>query len=231
MLRNPSTKYRPFSPVDINSRTWPNRVITAPPGWCSVDLRDGNQALIEPMDAARKRRMFDMLVKIGFKEIEVGFPAASKPDFDFVREIIEQRLIPDDVTIQVLTQARPELIARTYESLRGARRAIVHVYNSTSIAQRRVVFRTDRAGIVEIALRGATAGREYAELDRGTEWIFQDSPESFTGAALQFAVEIGDAVNAVWEPTTDHKSILNLPASVETATPNIYADQIELFSR
>jgi 2-isopropylmalate synthase len=231
MLRNPSTKYQSFKPIDLTDRVWPNQVIKAPPVWCSVDLRDGNQALIEPMDAARKRRMFDMLVKIGFKEIEVGFPAASQTDFDFVREIIEQRLIPDDVTIQALTQARPELIARTYESLRGARRAIVHVYNSTSIAQRRVVFRTDRAGIVDIALRGATAVREYAELDRGTEWIFQYSPESFTGTELDFAVEICDAVNAVWEPTPSAKSILNLPATVEMATPNIYADQIEWFSR
>jgi len=231
MLRNPSTKYQSFKPIDLADRVWPNQVIKAPPVWCSVDLRDGNQALIEPMDAARKRRMFDMLVKIGFKEIEVGFPAASQTDFDFVREIIEQRLIPDDVTIQALTQARPELIARTYESLRGARRAIVHVYNSTSIAQRRVVFRTDRAGIVDIALRGATAVRECAELDRGTEWIFQYSPESFTGTELDFAVEICDAVNAVWEPTPSAKSILNLPATVEMATPNIYADQIEWFSR
>ena len=231
MLRNPSTKYQSFKPIDLADRSWPNQVIKAPPVWCSVDLRDGNQALIEPMDAARKRRMFDMLVKIGFKEIEVGFPAASQTDFDFVREIIEQRLIPDDVTIQVLTQARPELIARTYESLRGARRAIVHVYNSTSIAQRRVVFRTDRAGIIDIALRGAAAVREYAELDRGTEWIFQYSPESFTGTELDFAVEICDAVNGVWEPTPARKSILNLPATVEMATPNIYADQIEWFAR
>ncbi|HEY3655099.1 MAG TPA: 2-isopropylmalate synthase [Steroidobacteraceae bacterium] len=231
MLRNPSTKYQSFKPIDLAGRSWPNQVIKAPPTWCSVDLRDGNQALIEPMDAARKRRMFDMLVKIGFKEIEVGFPAASQTDFDFVREIIEQRLIPDDVTIQVLTQARPELIARTYESLKGARRAIVHVYNSTSVAQRRVVFCTDRAGIVDIALRGAAAVREHAELDRGTEWIFQYSPESFTGTELDFAVEICDAVNSVWEPTPRRKSILNLPATVEMATPNIYADQIEWFSR
>src|ERR1700692_1403602 len=231
MLRNPSTKYRPFSPVELSSRTWPNRLITAPPMWCSVDLRDGNQALIEPMDAARKRRMFDMLVKIGFKEIEVGFPAASQTDFDFVRDLIEQHLIPDEVVIQVLTQARPELIARTYECLRGARRAIMHVYNSTSVAQRRVVFRTDRAGIVDIALRGASAVRECAELDRGTEWIFQYSPESFTGTELDFAVEICDAVNSIWEPTPARKSILNLPATVEMATPNIYADQIEWFSR
>jgi 2-isopropylmalate synthase len=231
MLRNPSTKYQSFKPIGLADRTWPNRVIQAPPTWCSVDLRDGNQALIEPMDAARKRRMFDMLLKIGFKEIEVGFPAASQTDFDFVREIIEQRMIPDDVTIQVLTQARPELIARTYESLRGARRAIVHVYNSTSVAQRRVVFRTDRAGIVEIALRGATAVREHAERDGGTEWIFEYSPESFTGTELDFAVEICDAVNSVWEPTPQRKSILNLPATVEMATPNIYADQIEWFGR
>ena len=231
MLRNPSTKYSSFKPIDIGDRRWPSQVIESPPAWCSVDLRDGNQALIEPMDAARKRRMFDMLVKIGFKEIEVGFPAASQTDFDFVREIIEQNLIPDDVTIQVLTQARPELIARTYESLKGARRAIVHVYNSTSVAQRRVVFRTDRAGIIDIAVRGATSVREHAELNKGTEWVFQYSPESFTGTELDFAVEICDAVSAVWEPTPSNKSILNLPATVEMATPNIYADQIEWFLR
>jgi 2-isopropylmalate synthase len=231
MLRNPSTKYRAFAPIDLGARTWPNRVITAPPTWCSVDLRDGNQALIEPMDAARKRRMFDMLVKIGFKEIEVGFPAASQTDFDFVREIIDERLIPDDVTIQVLTQARPELIARTYESVKGARRVIVHVYNSTSIAQRRVVFRLDRAGIIDIAVRGATHVREHAQRDRSTEWVFQYSPESFTGTELDFSVEICDAVTAVWEPTRERKSILNLPATVEMATPNVYADQIEWFSR
>ena len=231
MLRIPSTKYRAFAPVDLDDRTWPSRIIEAPPVWCSVDLRDGNQALIEPMDAGRKRRMFDMLVKIGFKEIEVGFPAASQTDFDFVREIIERNLIPDDVTIQVLTQARPELIARTYESLKGARRAIVHVYNSTSAAQRRVVFRLDRAGIVDIAVRGATAVREHALREAGTEWVFQYSPESFTGTELDFAVEICDAVNDVWEPTPQRKSILNLPATVEMATPNVYADQIEWFLR
>ena len=231
MLRVPSTKYRAFAPIGLGDRSWPNRVITAPPQWCSVDLRDGNQALIEPMDAARKRRMFDMLLKIGFKEIEVGFPAASQTDFDFVREIIEQCLIPDDVTIQVLTQARPELIARTYESLRGARRAIVHVYNSTSVAQRRVVFRTDRAGIIDIAVRGATEVREHAMRQRDTEWAFEYSPESFTGTELDFAVEICDAVTAIWEPSLESKAILNLPATVEMATPNIYADQIEWFSR
>ncbi len=231
MLRNPSTKYRAFTPIDIADRRWPNRVIAAPPQWCSVDLRDGNQALIEPMDAARKRRMFDMLVKIGFKEIEVGFPAASQTDFDFVREIIERELIPDDVTIQVLTQARPELIARTYESLKGARRAIMHVYNSTSVAQRRVVFRTDRAGIIDIAVRGASVVREHALRQPDTDWTFEYSPESFTGTELDFAVEICDAVNAVWEPTPARKSILNLPATVEMATPNVYADQIEWFLR
>ncbi|HSZ10313.1 MAG TPA: 2-isopropylmalate synthase [Steroidobacteraceae bacterium] len=231
MLRNPSSKYRAFAPIDLADRTWPSRVICAPPQWCSVDLRDGNQALIEPMDAARKRRMFDMLVKIGFKEIEVGFPAASQTDFDFVRELIEQHLIPDDVVIQVLTQARPELIARTYESLRGARRAIMHVYNSTSVAQRRVVFRTDRAGIIDIAVRGASVVREHALRQSDTEWTFEYSPESFTGTELDFAVEICDAVNAVWEPTTSHRSILNLPATVEMATPNVYADQVEWFLR
>src|SRR5882757_5380925 len=231
MLRNPSSKYRAFPPIDLSDRSWPNRLISAPPMWCSVDLRDGNQALIEPMDAARKRRMFDMLVKIGFKEIEVGFPAASQTDFDFVRELIEQQLIPDDVVIQVLTQARPELIARTYESLQGARRAIMHVYNSTSVAQRRVVFRTDRAGIVDIAVRGATVVRELAMRQADTDWTFEYSPESFTGTELDFAVEICDAVNAVWEPSPHAKSILNLPATVEMATPNVYADQIEWFSR
>jgi 2-isopropylmalate synthase len=231
MLTKPSTKYRSFAPIDLADRTWPTRVIAKAPLWCSVDLRDGNQALIEPMDAARKRRMFDMLVKIGFKEIEVGFPAASQTDFDFVREIIERGLIPDDVTIQVLTQARPELIARTYESLRGARRAVMHVYNSTSVAQRRVVFRTDRAGIVDIAVRGATVVREHALRQRDTEWVFEYSPESFTGTELDFAVEVCDAVNAVWEPTPANRAILNLPATVEMATPNVYADQIEWFLR
>jgi 2-isopropylmalate synthase len=231
MLRIPSTKYRSFAPIDLSDRTWPNRTIEAPPVWCSVDLRDGNQALIEPMDAARKRRMFDMLLKIGFKEIEVGFPAASQTDFDFVREIIEGGLIPDDVTIQVLTQARPELIARTYEALRGARRVLVHVYNSTSVVQRRVVFRTDRAGIIDIARRGAAEVREHALRHRDTEWAFEYSPESFTGTELDFAVEICDAVTEIWEPTPASKAILNLPSTVEMATPNVYADQIEWFSR
>jgi len=231
MLHNPSKKYRSFTPIQLPDRRWPNAVITAPPTWCSVDLRDGNQALIEPMDPARKRRMFDMLVRIGFREIEVGFPAASQTDFDFVREIIEEELIPEEVAIQVLTQARPELIARTYEALKGVRRAIVHVYNSTSEAQRRLVFRVDREGIIDIAVRGATELREHAERNPGSEWVFQYSPESFTGTELDFAVEVCDAVNAVWEPTPERKSILNLPATVEMATPNVYADQIEWFSR
>ena len=199
--------------------------------WCSVDLRDGNQALIEPMDSARKMRMFTQLLKIGFKEIEIGFPAASQTDFNFTREIIEGGLIPEDVTVQVLTQARADLITRTFESLRGARRAIVHLYNSTSTLQRRVVFKLDRAGIVDIAVKGAELIRKLADERPETDWIFQYSPESFTGTELDFAVEICDAVTAVWRPTPARKTILNLPATVEMATPNIYADQIEWFSR
>ncbi len=231
MLNDPTQKYRPFSPVGLHDRTWPDKVIIQPPLWCSVDLRDGNQALIEPMDGARKRRMFDLLVKTGFKEIEVGFPSASQMDFDFVRELIEKNLIPDDVTVQVLTQARPELIARTFESLRGARRAIVHLYNSTSTVQRRVVFGLDRAGIIDIAVQAARCVRDHAERQPGTDWFFEYSPESFTGTELDFAVEICDAVTEVWQPTPERKVILNLPATVEMATPNIYADQIEWFGR
>jgi 2-isopropylmalate synthase len=231
MLQDPSRKYRPFAPIALRDRTWPDRVITAPPQWCSVDLRDGNQALIEPMDAERKRRMFDLLVATGFKEIEVGFPAASQTDFDFVRELIEHNLIPDDVTIQVLTQARAELIERTFDALRGARRAIVHLYNSTSTVQRRVVFNLDRAGITDIAVRGARIVAKQAALQPQTEWIFEYSPESFTGTELDFAVEICNAVNEVWKPTPERKVIINLPATVEMATPNVYADQIEWFSR
>ena len=231
MLRTPATKYRPFTPVDITDRTWPNRVITAPPIWCSVDLRDGNQALIEPMDPARKLRMFQHLVRIGFKEIEIGFPAASQTEFNFVRQLIEQNLIPEDVTVQVLTQARAELIARTFESLEGVRRAIVHLYNSTSTTQRRVVFKLDRAGIVDIAVKGAALIRELAAQRPETHWQFQYSPESFTGTELDFAVEICNAVTTEWQPTPQAKAILNLPATVEMATPNVYADQIEWFSR
>jgi 2-isopropylmalate synthase len=231
MLQDPTNKYRSFAPIDIGARTWPDRVITTPPLWCSVDLRDGNQALIEPMDAARKRRMFDMLVRTGFKEIEVGFPAASQTDFDFVRDLIERNLIPDDVVIQVLTQARPELIERTYESVRGAKRAIVHLYNSTSTVQRRVVFGLDRPGIINIAVQAARCVRDLAAAQPGTDWRFEYSPESFTGTELDFAVEICDAVNEVWQPTPERKVIINLPATVEMATPNIYADQIEWFGR
>jgi 2-isopropylmalate synthase len=229
--RTPSEKYRPFAPIPLPDRTWPSRTLTVPPAWCSVDLRDGNQALIEPMDPGRKRRMFEQLVRIGFKEIEIGFPAASQTDFDFVRELIEERLIPDDVTVQVLTQARAELIRRTFESLRGAPRAIVHLYNSTSTTQRRVVFRLDRAGIIDIAVTGAALIRACGASQPETHWTFQYSPESFTGTELDFAVEICDAVTAVWQPTPQRKAIINLPATVEMATPNIYADQIEWFGR
>jgi 2-isopropylmalate synthase len=231
MLKTPSQKYPPFAPIGLTDRTWPNRVLNQAPTWCSVDLRDGNQALIEPMNSARKHRMFEQLVKIGFKEIEVGFPAASQTDFDFVRELIDGELIPEDVTIQVLTQARPEIIARTYEAVVGAKRVIVHVYNSTSTTQRRVVFKQDRAGIRDIAVRGAECLRREAERRRDTQWIFEYSPESFTGTELDYAVEVCDAVTKVWEPTPKRKAILNLPATVEMATPNIYADQIEWFCR
>lgn len=224
-------KYRPFAPVDLADRQWPSRIIDKAPLWCSVDLRDGNQALIEPMNGDRKHRMFDALVNIGFKEIEVGFPSASQTDFDFVRELIEQDLIPDDVTIQVLTQAREPLIRRTFQALRGARRAIVHLYNSTSTVQRRVVFGLDRPGIVDIAVRGAGLIKQLAADQPETDWVFQYSPESFTGTELDFAVEICDAVNAVWQPTPEHKVIINLPATVEMATPNVFADQIEWFAR
>ncbi len=227
----PIHKYRPFSPIDLPDRSWPMRVIDRAPLWCSVDLRDGNQALVEPMGPDRKRRMFDLLVKLGFKEIEVGFPSASETDFSFVRELIEQRLVPDDVTIQVLTQARSELIERSFEAIRGARRAIMHLYNSTSTLQRRVVFGLDKPGIVDIAVRAAKLIRELAAAMPETEVVYQYSPESFTGTELDFAVEICEAVMDVWQPTPERKVILNLPATVEMATANIYADQIEWFGR
>jgi 2-isopropylmalate synthase len=223
--------YRSFTPIPLPDRTWPSRVTTRAPRWCSVDLRDGNQALIDPMDLERKRRMFDLLVRAGFKEIEVGFPSASQPDFDFVRQIIEEDLIPDDVMIQVLTQARPELIERTFESLRGAPRALVHLYNSTSTLQRRVVFGLDRAGIVDIAVRAAQLCKKLVATVPGTDIHWQYSPESFTGTELDFAKEVCEAVMDVWEPTAKRPVILNLPATVEMATPNIYADQIEWFHR
>src|ERR1700729_1111910 len=192
MLRHPSTKYQAFAPVALKDRRWPGAVIESPPTWCSVDLRDGNQALIEPMDLARKLRLFDQLVRIGFKEIEIGFPSASQTEFNFVRHLIERDLIPDDVTVQVLTQARPELISRTFESLRGVHRGIVHLYNSTSTAQRRVVFKLDQAGIVDIAVKGAELVRQLAGQQPETDWIFQYSPESFTGTELNFGVRICD---------------------------------------
>jgi 2-isopropylmalate synthase len=207
------------------------QVIDHTPLWCSVDLRDGNQALVEPMGPDRKRRMFELLVKLGFKEIEVGFPSASETDFSFVRELIEKRLVPEDVTIQVLTQARPELIARSFEAIRGARRAIMHLYNSTSTLQRRVVFGLDKPGIVDIAVTGAKLIREFAAAMPETDVVYQYSPESFTGTELDFAIEICEAVIDVWQPTPRKKTILNLPATVEMATPNIYADQIEWFGR
>jgi 2-isopropylmalate synthase len=231
MASMPVHKYRPFQPVHLSGRTWPSRTIERAPIWCSVDLRDGNQALVEPMGAERKRRMFDLLVKLGFKEIEVGFPAASQTDFDFVRELIEGDLVPKDVTIQVLTQSRSELIRRTFDAIAGSRRAIVHLYNSTSELQRRVVFGQDRAGIIDIAVTGAKLIGELVSAVPDTEIIHQYSPESFTGTELDFAVEICEAVLETWEATPTKKAILNLPATVEMATPNIYADQIEWFGR
>jgi 2-isopropylmalate synthase len=215
--------------VRLASRRWPDRQITEAPRWCSVDLRDGNQALIEPMTGRQKSRLWDQLVKIGFKEIEVGFPSASSHDYNFCRELIENNRIPDDVTIQVLTQARPELIEKTFAALRGARRAIVHVYNSTSTVQREQVFGLDRSGIIDIAVKGAELVRDAAARYPETEWVFEYSPESFTGTELDFAVEVVDAVTAVWQPTPEQPVIINLPATVEMSTPNVYADQIEWF--
>jgi 2-isopropylmalate synthase len=212
-------------------RTWPDKVVETAPMWCAVDLRDGNQALIDPMSPARKRRMFDLLVRMGYKEIEVGFPSASQTDFDFVREIITQGAIPDDVTIQVLTQCRPELIERTFEACDGAPKAIVHFYNSTSILQRRVVFRADRAAVKAIATDGARLCVEQAAKHPGTQWRFEYSPESYTGTELEYAVEVCDAVSAIVEPTPERPLIVNLPATVEMATPNVYADSIEWMSR
>jgi 2-isopropylmalate synthase len=223
----PHWKYRPYPTVDLPDRTWPNSVVERAPIWCSTDLRDGNQALVKPMDSARKQRMFDLLVRLGIKEIEVGFPAASKTDFDFVRKLVEQELIPDDTTIAVLTQARPELIERTFEAIDGAPRAIVHLYNSTSTVQRRVVFRLDEAGIVELAVRATALCKELA----GDGVVFEYSPESFHGTELEFALRICEAVMATWEPTPDQKMIVNLPTTVEAFPPNVYADRIEWFQR
>ena len=224
-------KYRPYPAVALSDRRWPDQTIERAPTWCSVDLRDGNQALVEPMGSERKLRLWDRLVRMGFREIEVGFPAASQTDFDFVRLLIEEERIPDDVTIQVLTQARSELIERSFEAIRGARRAIVHLYNSTSTLQRRVVFSADRAGIAGIAVRGAEAVKALIPSVPGTDVRLEYSPESFTGTELDFAVEICEAVMDVWQPTPERKLILNLPSTVEMATPNVYADQIEWFGR
>jgi len=229
----PFEKYRPFSPLlaPLDDRTWPSKRIEKAPRWCSVDLRDGNQALIDPMDPARKLRMFQTVVQMGFKEIEVGFPSASQPDFDFIRQLIEEDLVPDDVTIQVLVQCRPELIERTYECLKGTNNAIVHFYNSTSVLQRRVVFGLDKAGITQIAVDAAKLCRKLEETLPGSHIRYEYSPESFTGTETDYAVEICEAVMDVIEPTVDDPLIMNLPATVEMYTPNIYADVIEWFNR
>lgn len=230
----PIHKYRPYHEqlsVDLPDRTWPSKRITQAPRWCAVDLRDGNQALIDPMSPERKRIMFDLLVRMGYKEIEVGFPSASQTDFDFVRSLIEENAIPDDVTIQVLTQAREHLINRTYESIKGAKQAIVHLYNSTSVLQRDVVFRTDKQGIIDIALAGARLCKAAEATIPETQVFYEYSPESYTGTELEFALEICNAVIEVFEPTPDRKVIINLPATVEMATPNVYADSIEWMSR
>jgi 2-isopropylmalate synthase len=231
MLNDPSVKYRAFAPVRLSDRRWPDAVLSKPPVWCSVDLRDGNQALIEPMDPARKHRMFETLVRIGFKEIEVGFPSASQTDFDFVRELIEKNLIPDDVTIQVLTPAREPLVRRTFESLVGAKRAIVHLYNATAPVMRRVVLGLDEDGVVELAASHARLLRELAARQPETHWSFEYSPEMFSGTDLQFSKRVVDAVTAAWEPTASHKCIINLPSTVEHSTPNIFADMIEWMHR
>ncbi|MGB3764294.1 MAG: 2-isopropylmalate synthase [Ornithinimicrobium sp.] len=227
----PYGRYTPFAPIDLPGRTWPAKTMTEAPRWCAVDLRDGNQALIDPMTPDRKRRMFELLVSMGYKEIEVGFPAASQTDFDFVRMLIEEDLIPDDVVIQVLTQAREHLIERTYESIEGAKQAIVHLYNSTSTLQRRVVFNTDMDGIIDIAMTGARFCKKYEEqLRSDTEVFYEYSPESYTGTELEFAVRICNKVMEVLEPTAERPLIINLPATVEMATPNVYADSIEWMS-
>jgi 2-isopropylmalate synthase len=227
----PISKYRAYAPIHLPDRKWPSRVISKAPMWCSVDLRDGNQALIEPMGVERKTRMFDLLAGMGFKEIEVAFPSASQTDFDFVRFLIESGKIPDGVAIQVLTQCRPELIDRTFEAVRGAKKVIMHFYNSTSTLQREVVFRADRAGITEIAVAAARRIRRLADAAPETDFTFEYSPESFTGTELDFALEICEAVKDVIRPTPGRRLILNLPATVEMATPNTYADQFEWFGR
>ena len=226
-MDNLNNKYKPFKPVDLKNRQWPSKVINKSPIWCSVDLRDGNQALIEPMGAERKDRMFNLLCKLGFKEIEVGFPSASQTDFDFVRDLIESKKIPSDVNIQVLTQARNSLIEKTFESLVGVQKAIVHFYNSTSTLQRKVVFKQDKDGIKNIAIQGALKIKELAEKNSNTNWSFEYSPESFSGTELPYAAEVCDAVTEILKEVTQNKIIINLPATVEMSTPNIYGDQIE----
>lgn len=231
MLKIPSTRYRPFAPIALADRTWPSKTICKPPIWMSTDLRDGNQALFEPMNVERKLRMFQTLVDIGFKEIEVAFPAASETDFNFVRTLIDQNLIPPDVTIEVLTPARAALIERSMDALRGARRAIIHLYNATSPNFRQTVFGLDKAGVRQIAIDGARLIGEIAAARPETEWVFQYSPETFTGTELEFARDVCDAVTEVWRATPDRKVIINLPATVELATPNVYADQVEWMGR
>ena len=226
-MDNLNNKYKPFKPVDLKNRQWPSKVINKSPIWCLVDLRDGNQALIEPMGAERKDRMFNLLCKLGFKEIEVGFPSASQTDFDFVRDLIESKKIPSDVNIQVLTQARNSLIEKTFESLAGTQKAIVHFYNSTSTLQRKVVFKQDKDGIKNIAIQGALKIKELAEKNPNTNWSFEYSPESFSGTELPYAAEVCDAVTEILKEVTQNKIIINLPATVEMSTPNIYGDQIE----
>ena len=233
MTRMPTNKYQAYPTVPITNRQWPSKTISSAPIWCSVDLRDGNQALVDPMTPDEKMEMYRLLVEIGFKEIEVGFPAASQPDFDFVRQIIEEGLIPDDVTIQVLCQARQELIERTCEAVTGAKQVIFHLYNSTSTLQRRVVFNMGREEVIKLATDGAELVKKHADTLKvaGTHVTLEYSPESYTATELDFAVDICAAVMEVWQPTTDDKMILNLPSTVEMATPNIYADQLEWFIR
>lgn len=231
MLKDPSAKYRQFAPINLTDRTWPDRVITQPPIWCSVDLRDGNQALIEPMNSERKRRMFDMLVEIGFKEIEIGFPSASQMDFDFVRHLIEDNLIPDDVTIQVLTPAREHLIERTFESLKGVKKAIVHMYNATSPVMREVVFGMSREDVRDMVITHCQLLSKLSKAQPETEWFFEYSPEHFSGTELDFSREIIDVVVETLGGTKEHKVIINLPSTVEYATANVFADQIEWIHR
>jgi 2-isopropylmalate synthase len=231
MLKTPDQKYRPFPPIALPERQWPSRTLAKPPIWCAVDLRDGNQALIDPMDSDRKRRLFDLMVRCGFREIEVGFPSASQTDYDFTRDLIETGRATKDIALQVLMPAREEFIDKTFEALAGVPKAIVHLYNSTSPTQRRVVFQKSREEIVAIAVSGAEHILKHVKARPETEWVFEYSPESFSATELDFAIEITEAVMSVWQPTPDRKAIVNLPATVECATPNVYADQIEYFGK